>query len=172
MNKQDPKHTTLPNTEEQPDLGRRHTMQLFAAVTALGTGLGVHLSTALATGISTTPPRPGMMQEQQPQNTEGKPAKPKQHRPGATQAKPIPARPGATQAKPVPANRGSSQMKISPGSMQGKVHQARPGASEIKLQGVSPQQQGAGMAPGADFAKHDKNPAAGASQLKGEVPTR
>lgn len=121
MNKADRDKRRL---EQSPDRQRRQTLQLIAAVTALGSGLGVHLPTALAAGVARTPPPPGMLPEQQkPQAGPGQ-GKPKAPRPGASQAKPIPAMPGASQAKPIPAMPGATQAKPIP---------AQPGASQFKI---------------------------------------
>jgi hypothetical protein len=178
MKKQDP-HSEypqdLPVGDDQPDLERRRTLQLIAAITALGTGLGVHLSTALGAGPAPAPPRPRpryFKVERPP-------------RPGISQVKPVPAYPGATHLKggaptaiygKVP---GAIQDKHYPGAMQlkgapparyGKVpgviqHKNYPGALQFKSRPGAQRngwkvEEGEGVAPSAGYGKIEAFPGA------------
>jgi hypothetical protein len=176
-------------TSDLPDLQRRRISKLIAAVTVLGTGLGVKMSEVFAAETRPTadelkwnkqkaqqpgtrqfkvesPARPGVVQDKHvPPAEYGKIT-----RPGATQAKPVPAtRPGAIQDKHVPpAEYGKITRQPGAGMLKGEV---KPSADmlkeEIMLKGETQGIEPGNDKPAAHYGKVESRP--GAGMLKGEV---
>ena len=134
------------SSTDQPDLQRRRISKLIAAVTVLGTGLGVNMREVFAADVR--PPADKLKWEKEPAQ-----------QPGVNQFKvetKAPVRPGATQAKPVPATRpGVMQDKHAPPAEYGKITR-QPDAKFLKME------------PPASYGKVEGRP--GAGMLKGETP--
>jgi len=107
-----------PSTDQQ-DPQRRRISKLIAAVTVLGTGLGVNMREVFA-------------EDTKPSSSDIKLEKTQSPQPGTRQFKvESPTRPGATQAKPVPARPGVMQDKHMPSVEHTKI-ESRPGAGMLK----------------------------------------
>jgi hypothetical protein len=186
------KHPTdeTPSTD-QPDLQRRRITKLIAAVTVLGTGLGVNMREVFAADVR--PPADKLKWEkepaQQPAINQFKVETQAPARPGVVQDKHVPpaeygkiTRPGATQAKPIPAKPAATQLKNVPPAEYGKV-ESRPGAGmlkgEVKPSGRMLKGETQGMEPldrpAADMLKGEAqgiepgNDKPAAHMLKGEI---
>ena len=124
-------HTDEKSPTDQPDLQRRHMNRLIAAVTVLGTGLGVNMREVFAAG-----PKPAADNIKWEKGTV--------QQPGVNQIKGeyvTPARPDASYLKNQPAanqykiqNRpGAKFLKNQPSADYGKIEN-RPDAKFLKMQ--------------------------------------